>query len=173
MHDIDTVLPLVHEPGPAGWTLEFHGHGAGLRRLSALAGAGERPPRVTFGDSLPDREWARVMSAADIALVTLKRGAEHLVLPSKTYSAMMAGQAVLAVCALTSDLAHTILAADAGWVVAPGDTAGLRAILERAAASPDEVLAKRRNAYRTARRHYDQATLAGRWAALLRSLARP
>jgi len=172
MHDIDTVIPAVREPGPPGWTLEFRGHGSGLRKLSALAGSEARRARVTFGDSLPDDEWARVMRTADVALVTMKAGAENLVMPSKTYSAMMAGQAVLAICPPASDLAHTILRDEAGWVVAPGDSAGLRSLLERLAAAPDEVLAMRRNAYQAARRDYDQAALAPRWAELIRSLRR-
>jgi len=173
MHDIGTVIPVVRDPGLPGWTLEFRGHGSGLRKLAALAGPDARTGRVTFGDSLPDEEWARVMRAADVALVTMKAGAEDLVMPSKTYSAMMAGQAVLAICPTASDLADTVLRDDAGWVVAPGDAAGLRALLERLAGAPGEVLAKRRNAYRAARRDYDQAALAPRWAELIRSLSPP
>lgn len=170
MHDIETVLPLVREPGPPGWTLEFRGHGTGFRRLSALAAREGANPRVAFEGSLPDDEWARVMRAADVALVTMKPRAESLVMPSKTYSAMMAGQAVLAVCAPASDLAETVAAADAGWVVPPGDTGALRTIVERLATRPDEVLDKRRNAYQAARRHYDQPVLAARWAELLGGL---
>jgi len=171
MHDIDTVVPVVRDPGAPGWTLEFRGHGSGLRKLSALAVSGGPPARVTFGESLPDAEWARVMRAADVALVTMKPGAENMVMPSKTYSAMMAGQAVLAICSPVSDLARTVLDADAGWIVSPGDGPALRAILGRLAKSPDEVLAKRGNAYRTARRDYDQAALAAHWAELLRPLS--
>jgi len=110
------------------------------------------------------------MRAADVALVTMKPGAEGLVMPSKTYSAMMAGQAILAVCPLESDLADTVRQDDAGWVVAPGDAAGLRAILAAAAADPAQVLAKRLNAFRAARRRYHPRIIAARWAELLRSV---
>jgi len=170
MHDIETVLPLVRDPGPPGWTLEFRGHGTGFRRLSILAAPEGANPRVVFAGSLPDDAWARVMRAADVALVTMKPKAESLVMPSKTYSAMMAGQAVLAICSPASDLADTVVAADAGWVVAPGDSGALRAIVAGLAARPGEVLAKRRNAYQAARRHYDQPVLAARWAELLGAL---
>lgn len=170
MHDTETVTPLLSDPGPAGWTLEFRGHGAGFRKLSAAMPAAAAGTRISFGDSLPDDDWARVMRASDVALVTMKPGAESLVMPSKTYSAMMAGQAVLAICPPSSDLAQTVRDVDAGWVVTPGDTAALRAILNGLALRPDELLAKRRNAYHAARRHYDQAALAARWAELLRSL---
>jgi glycosyltransferase involved in cell wall biosynthesis len=103
-------------------------------------------------------------------MVTLKRGAEGLVMPSKTYSAMAAGQAVLAICPRASDLADTVLASDAGWVVEPGDTAGLRALLDRLSQRPDEVLRKRRNAFAAGHQQFDQSVLALQWADLLGSL---
>jgi hypothetical protein len=66
------------------------------------------------------------MRTADVALVAIARGAEDVMMPSKTYSAMVTGQAILAVCPLASDLAETALGNDCGWVVEPGDVEGLR-----------------------------------------------
>jgi len=166
MHDIDTIAAVMGQPPPAGWNIEFRGHGAGFRELASRSPGGH----VTFGGSLAEDEWSRAMRAADVALVTMKAGAEGVVMPSKTYSAMMAGQAILAVCPLQSDLADTVRRDDAGWVVAPGDTQGLAAVLNAAAADATQVLAKRRNAFRAARTRYDQKVLATRWAELLRPL---
>jgi glycosyltransferase involved in cell wall biosynthesis len=168
MHEIDTLVEGLHQSSldGGGWSLAFRGHGAGFRRLqTAIA-----HPAVTFGPGLPDEEWTRAMLAADVAMVTLKRGAEGLVMPSKTYSAMAAGQAVLAICPRASDLADTVLASDAGWVVEPGDTAGLRALLDRLSQRPDEVLRKRRNAFAAGHQQFDQSVLALQWADLLGSL---
>lgn len=171
MHETATLADLMREPGIAGWRMEFRGHGAGFRDLASVAARSGLGDRVLFGGSLADSVWATTMQAADIALVTMKPGAEGLVIPSKTYSAMVAGQAVLAICPLESDLADTIRADDAGWVVAPGDVAGLRAVLATAVARPDEVLAKRRNAFRAGRERYDQKVLAARWVELLSTVA--
>jgi glycosyltransferase involved in cell wall biosynthesis len=166
MHDIDTLAEVLRETAPSGWTMEFRGHGAAYRRLEgAVASAG-----VRFGPGLPDAEWTVALQAADVALVTLKRGAEGLVMPSKTYSAMVAGQAILAICPRASDLADTVLASDAGWVIEPGDVAGLRAILAGLAQRPAEVLQKRRNAFAAGHQRYDQSILARQWADLFASL---
>jgi len=168
MHDTQAVAGLVANPGTSPWRITFRGHGAGFQELAPLAaGAGGR---VTFGGSLPETEWAAAMKAAEVALVTMRPGAERLVMPSKTYSAMMAGQAIIAVCPAGSDLAETVQRDDAGWVVAPGDWRGLRAVLTSASADPQLVLRKRMNALRAARERYDQRVVAGAWSDLLSEL---
>ncbi|HEX2658995.1 MAG TPA: glycosyltransferase, partial [Polyangia bacterium] len=167
MHETDTLVDVLRAPPAAGWTMTFRGHGVGYRQLQAAVGT-DSPAR--FGPGLPDAKWAQALQAADVALVTLKRGAEGLVMPSKTYSAMVAGQAVLAVCPRASDLAETILAADAGWVVEPGDANTLRAILASLVRNPAELLHKRRNAFAAGHRYYDQRVVAQRWTELLGSL---
>jgi hypothetical protein len=57
-------------------------------------------------------------------------------MPSKTYSAMMAGQAILAIAPEDSDLVDLIKAADCGWFVEPGDVAGLAAVIDAISSSP-------------------------------------
>jgi len=165
MHDTQTVVDLLRGENDPRWTMEFRGHGAGFRRVQSSL------PRsragVHFGGSLGDTEWREAMMAADIALVTLKDGAEGLVMPSKTYSAMVAGQAILAVCPATSELAETVRRYDAGWVVEPGHSDELAAVLAEAAARPDEVLRRRRNAFRAGHAHYVHTAVAEPWAKLL------
>ena len=170
MHDVDTLVGAVSAGVPDGVHLSFRGNGAGFAELTTKLGAGDTAPCLTLGGSLPEAEWLTAMAAADVALVTMKPGAEGIVMPSKTYSAMAAGQAILAVCPRESDLADTVLAHDCGWVVAPGDAAGLRTLLESLPSQADEVLAKRRNAWRAARECYDQRVLAVRWRELLEAL---
>ncbi len=144
----------------------------GERNGEAVTGdRGAGSEQLRLGGSLPEREWLDAMAAADVALVTMKRGAEGIVMPSKTYSAMAAGQAILAVCPRESDLADLVAAHDCGWVVEPGDVAGLRAVLDSLASRGAEVLTKRRNAWRAARECYDQRVLAERWREVLRGFA--
>ena len=82
------------------------------------------------------------MESADVALVTMVPGSETVVMPSKTYSAMMAGQAILAIAPEDSDLVDLIKAAECGWWVAPGAVAGLAAALDQISADPEGLLAK-------------------------------
>ena len=165
MHDTQTVTELLRAETDPRWTMDFRGQGAGLRQVaSALSGP---RPWVTFAGSLDGPNWIEAMKLADVALVTLKHGAEGLVMPSKTYSAMVAGQAILAVCPASSELADTVRRHDAGWVVEPGRPDELAAVLRRAAAEPDEVLQRRRNAFRAGHECYAQTALADRWVTLL------
>ena len=170
MHDTQTIADLLGESSPSGWTLEFRGHGAGFRQLASSVASGPSGAAVLFGPGLPDEAWTEVLKAADVALVTMKHGAEGLVMPSKTYSAMVAGQAVLAICPRASDLADTVFRHDAGWVVEPGDVGHLREVLAGLAARPEEVLQKRRKAFAAAHQLYDQRAVAAHWKRLLASL---
>jgi hypothetical protein len=85
--------------------------------------------RLQVSEGLSNEEWIKVMQSSEIALVTMSEGAQEVVMPSKTYSAMMAGQAILAVAPEDSDLVDLIKAADCGWWVAPGDVQGFQECL--------------------------------------------
>ncbi len=175
MHDIDTVAAVLRNRplSPSGAQFHFRGNGAGFRELQTKIGGLGAKPRdgVVFGDNLPEAQWREAMLAADIALVTMKRGAEGLVMPSKTYSALVAGQAILAICPSQSDLADTVRRHQCGWVVEPGDTGGLSRALDEIEANPAAVLEKRRSAYAAGHSTYDQPVIAAQWERLLRTVA--
>jgi glycosyltransferase involved in cell wall biosynthesis len=128
------------------------------------------------------------MLSADIGLVTMRPGAETVVMPSKTYSAMVAGQAILAVCCLNSDLADLVLEHDCGWVVVPeaagaaslvsllpgrvfSGAAGLREVLGLIASDPEQLQRKRANAYDAGHRLFSAAVVAKQWSDLLGQVA--
>lgn len=172
MHDTATIVDLLKQGAPVGWTLAFRGHGSGFRSLESMVAGSDLANHLVLAGPLPDLEWTDAMLAADIALVTMSPGAAGLVMPSKTYSAMVSGQAILAISPLKSDLADTVRRHDAGWVVEPGDVAALRAVLTEAAQHPDKVLAKRLHAFRAGHEHYTQRTLATEWIELLEWISR-
>jgi glycosyltransferase involved in cell wall biosynthesis len=103
-------------------------------------------------------------------LVTVKPGAERLVMPSKAYSALVAGQALLAICRSDSDLAELVGRHDCGWVVEPGDAEGLRSALHAIATNPEDLQRKRENAFRAGHERYDAAVIARDWTALFARL---
>jgi glycosyltransferase involved in cell wall biosynthesis len=167
MHDVETVATVLPQALSRRFIWCFHAGGVGCRKLKErTAGL----PYVGFGAALDDSEWERTMLSASIALVTIARGGEKVVMPSKTYSALVAGQAILAICVRESDLADLVIEHDCGWVVEPGDIDGLTALLEHLAAHPDEILAKRRNAYRVGHEHYSMRPIAKQWMALFEEL---
>ena len=170
MHDTATLLATWQsgEPPSSGTTWVFHASGSGYAQLRRAAG--ERPD-VEWGDALPEAAWQVAMKRAQVALVTIAPGAERVVMPSKTYSALVAGQAVLAICPRNSDLADLVYRHDCGWVVAPGDVSGLRQVLERIRTSPAELHEKRCRAYAAGHEHYDVRPVAARWLELIGDLS--
>ncbi len=86
---------------------------------------------VRFLDSRRREEMPEMMASADVALVPLKL---HLpgAVPSKLYEAMGSGAAVVLVA--EGEAATVVREANAGIVVAPGDTRGLARALETLAA---------------------------------------
>lgn len=166
MHDVATLLGVLPGGLPEGLTLEIRGNGAGFREVEEALR--ERPVKgVRLGPPLAEVEWQTAMRDADVALVTMKSGAEGILMPSKTYSALAAGQAVLAICPRNSDLAETIGSHGCGWQVDPGDTAGLGRVLTEIVARPAEVLQHRRNAWAAGQEVFDQRKLAEAWSRVL------
>jgi colanic acid biosynthesis glycosyl transferase WcaI len=172
MHDVDTVHRAMQMGAIAGICWRFHSSGAGYRLFKKMLSKEEEGEKnaVALEGPLADAEWTEAMRSCPIALVTLRLGAENLVMPSKTYSALVAGQAILAICARQSDLAELIERHDCGWVVEPGDVMGLRAVLQAIASGPEELQHKRLNAFTAGHDFYSAKVVARQWRELFASI---
>ena len=148
-------------------------HCSGPKRASLETERAQLPDllkeQIHLGGGLDQAAWITTMESADVALVTMVPGSETVVMPSKTYSAMMAGQAILAIAPEDSDLVDTIKAADCGWFVEAGDVAGLAKVIDAICSDAEGVLEKRENAYSYAHAHLGQDSLAKDWMDALRA----
>ncbi|WP_235734314.1 glycosyltransferase family 4 protein [Mycolicibacterium austroafricanum] len=81
--------------------------------------------QVEFVDPLPESEFRRVLSAADVLLVNEKPGVGEMAVPSKLTSYFVSGRPVVAATDPSSGAAHEINASGAGHLVAAGDPAAL------------------------------------------------
>jgi colanic acid biosynthesis glycosyl transferase WcaI len=177
MHDIETIEGAIKFGLPSGVCLVFRASGAGYRELrnnlgiSDCEGPAEHVRKaVYFGDNLGEDGWCNEMLLADVALVTIRRGAEGIIMPSKAYSAMVSGQAILAIAPRSSDLAELVQKYDCGWLVEPGDTGGLISALNQIVASRDLVFQKRMASFRAGHSYFDQSVLAGDWMKLIKDI---
>jgi colanic acid biosynthesis glycosyl transferase WcaI len=96
----------------------FIGEGANRAALEAQASA---LPNVRF---LPFRSAAEipyVMAAGDLHVVTVRRGLEGVVVPSKLYSILTAGRPILAVAPASTDAARIVAASNCGASADPDD----------------------------------------------------
>lgn len=169
-HDSQTVGDYLNSPSAFPGKICFYASGAGFASLRRRVEDGGCSSRVSFSGPLAADDWKATMKASHVALVTMKPGWENVVMPSKTYSAMAAGQAVIAICPTESDLANLVRNSDCGWVLEPGDVRGLKGILEEQVTDCELLLKKRVNAYRTARLQYSTAIVAKQWTELFASL---
>lgn len=159
MHEVETISRFLSEGGGAGLRWLFHTSGSRSAWIqNALKDTG-----AVFGGPLSHGAWIAVMKQAQVALITMSPGSEKVVMPSKTFSALVAGQAVLAICPLHSDLADIILKHDCGWVVEPGDLRELGRVVLEIERSKELVLQKRLNAFRAGHVEYDVGVIADRW----------
>jgi putative colanic acid biosynthesis glycosyltransferase WcaI len=108
--------------------LVFVGDGANRASLEAST-AGS--PNVRFLPFRPFEQVPHVMMAGDVHIVTIKRGLEGVVVPSKLYSILAAGRPVLAVAPDSSDAARIVTQSGCGLAADPDDPAAVaRAICE-------------------------------------------
>jgi hypothetical protein len=71
----------------------------------------------------------RSLASGDVAVVAQSADSAHLSVPSKTYSALAVGSAILAITPRESDLGRLVLEEGVGWVCEPGDTEALTNVL--------------------------------------------
>lgn len=170
VHDWDTLgraVPRALEAPPSPVGVLVAGSGPGVARWRE---AWSDEEEVRFVGPLTDADWVGVLRATDISLVTLREGAGHTSIPSKTFSAMAAGSAIMAVAPRGSDLAELVRNHDCGRVVEPGDVNGAVAALEGLLEDATERARCAANALDAVLEDYDVAVLAQRWNEFLKQV---
>jgi colanic acid biosynthesis glycosyl transferase WcaI len=134
----ETLLAAARELAEDGVSLVFVGDGAQRSRLEAAAAGSTN---VRFLPFFPTHQLASVLSAADAHVVTIKRGLEGVVVPSKLYGVLAAGRPIVAVAPQQTDAAS--LAARDGFGVSadPDNPAELVAIVRTLLGDPRRLAA--------------------------------
>jgi colanic acid biosynthesis glycosyl transferase WcaI len=117
-----TLLSAANILGHEGAGLVFIGEGANRESLREAASGS---PNVRFLPFRSASEIPHVMMAGDVHIVTIRRGLEGVVVPSKLYSILAAGRPVLAVAAPESDAARIVRESGCGLAA---DAAAIRAM---------------------------------------------
>jgi putative colanic acid biosynthesis glycosyltransferase WcaI len=127
--------------------LVFIGGGANRDALGATAA---NLPNVRFLPFRPAEQIPQVMMAGDVHIVTVRRGLEGVVVPSKLYSILAAGRPVLAVAASNSDAARIVTQSGCGLAADPDDPAGVAAAIRKLRGDPAGLAEMGRRARETA-----------------------
>ena len=102
--------------------LVFVGDGA---NRAAIESSAKGLPNVRFLPFRPIGQIPHVMMAGDVHVVTVKRGLEGVVVPSKLYSILAAGRPVLAVAPSECDASRIALESECGMAADPDDPAAV------------------------------------------------
>ena len=128
----ETLIQAARELSKDNVDLVFIGNGAMKSRIESMA-SGCRS--IRFLPFQPAEAVPYVLAAGDLHVVTLRRGLEGLVVPSKVYPILAAGRPVLAVVPEASDVARIVSRAGCGVVANPDESASViaavRALLHK------------------------------------------
>jgi glycosyltransferase involved in cell wall biosynthesis len=166
-HDLATIVAAAADlRDDERLRFMFVGGGFGREKLeksAAAIGLGN----VTFSDWVPWADVPVMLAAADIAVVAQTSRNADLSLPSKTYNAMAAGSAILAITPAGSDLARLVRDHGAGEVCDPGDVAGAVRAIRRLADDPARLRGARESARASAEAHFSAPVIHARYADVL------
>jgi putative colanic acid biosynthesis glycosyltransferase WcaI len=164
-----TLLAAARELEGDGVGLVFVGDGA---QRASLEAAAARSTNVRFLPFFPPSKIASVLAAGDAHVITIKRGLEGVVVPSKMYGILAAGRPIVALASEQTDAAS--LGARYGFGVAsdPDNPAELVAIV-RALLSDPQRLAAMGAAARTAASRYARADESLKFTHILEEASQP
>ena len=104
--------------------IEFHIVGDGANRAKVEAAA-QGCSQVRFLPFRPVEQVPYVMAAGDLHVVTVRRGLEGVVVPSKLYSTLAAGRPILAVAPEESDVSRIVRESGCGLAADPDNPAAV------------------------------------------------
>lgn len=160
-HSLRTLVGAAQALGPRAQFL-IVGHGLGREDLER--DARERGvSALRFFDPVSTDKLADLLALGDVAIVAQAKESAHLSLPSKTFSAMAAGSAIVAVTPTGSDLDTLVRDFECGISVPPDDEPALIAALDALLREPRRHAAQA-NARRAAETHFAQTIVHARIA---------
>jgi colanic acid biosynthesis glycosyl transferase WcaI len=134
----ETLLAAARELQNDGVGLVFVGDGAQRSRLQELA---TNSPNVRFLPFFPSSKISSVLAAADAHVITIKRGLEGVVVPSKMYGILAAGRPVLAVAPQETDAATLGKREDFGCAADPDSPQEVVSVVRNLLANPTRLAA--------------------------------
>jgi colanic acid biosynthesis glycosyl transferase WcaI len=164
-----TLLAAARELEGDAVGLVFVGDGA---QRASLEAAAAHSTNVRFLPFFPPGKIASVLAAGDAHVITIKRGLEGVVVPSKMYEILAAGRPIVALASRQTDAAS--LGARYGFGVAadPDNPAELVAVV-RALLGDPQRLAEMGTAARTAASRYARANETLKFQRILEEASQP
>jgi len=142
-----TIVKAAQSLNGDGIGFVFVGDGAMKSQIQALANGCKG---IRFMPFRPANEIPHVLAAGDLHLLTIRRGLEGVVVPSKLYPILAAGRPVLALAPEDSDAVRIIRRTGCGVAADPDDPDSVVKLLREVSSNPQRLAAMRRRARKTA-----------------------
>src|SRR5271170_6993524 len=126
--------------------------GDGANRV-ALESSARDLANVKFAPFRPVAQIAHVMMAGDLHIVTVKRGLEGVVVPSKLYSILAVGRPIIVIAPAECDAARIVVESGCGVAADPDDPAAVAAAIRELRAQPARLAEMGRRARETAAKY--------------------
>jgi putative colanic acid biosynthesis glycosyltransferase WcaI len=162
----NTLVAAARGLAKEGVGLVFVGDGAQRSQIEAAAAGSDN---IRFLDFFPPSKIQSVLAAADAHVITVKRGLEGVVVPSKMYGILAAGKPIVAVAPEETDVVS--LGVQRGFAVAadPDSPAAVANAVRSVAFDPAKVKAMG-EAARSAAPDYDRAKELQKFVAIIDQL---
>ena len=126
---------------------------------------------VRFVDYQPIERLNEVLAAADVHVVPLRKGLAKVSVPSKSYSVLAAGRALLAAIDPGTEIPRLLSESGGGVAVAPDDPAAFIGALREMLADRDRLAAMGRGGREWVERHVSPSGVASAYESLFRRAA--
>jgi glycosyltransferase involved in cell wall biosynthesis len=171
-HDMSSILDAARRMR-ARSDIHFMLIGAGTQYQWIASSVAEmQDPNVTVLPLQPAEMVPWSLATADVALVCLEQGMEGISMPSKVYSFLAAGSAVLGICAKNSDLTALIEECGCGTQVEPADPQAIADALAAMIDTPGGLIRMRRNGRRAVEEKFSRRACVARVQAILEEVER-
>ena len=138
-----TLISAVRMLENEGVGLVFIGEGAMKPQVEAMA---QGCSAIRFLPFRPASEVPQVLSSGDMHIVTVKRGLEGVVVPSKLYPTLAAGRPVLGIAPEECDVVRTIRSSGCGIAANPDDPASVAEAIRGVLRDPQQLQTMARRA---------------------------
>ncbi|MFM8866949.1 MAG: glycosyltransferase family 4 protein [Ilumatobacteraceae bacterium] len=161
-------LELMIEAARAIPAAQFVINGDGSARES-LEERARGLANVRFVDYQPIERLPEVLAAADVHVVPLRKGLARVSVPSKSYSVLSAGRALLAAIDPGTEIPRLLADSGGGIAVAPDDPTAFIAALREMLADPERLSAMGRGGRAWVERHVSPSGVAVAYESLFLS----
>ena len=170
-HEFRTLLEGVRRAWAVGVDVHvlFIGGGVRLIETHRLVSALDLDDRVTFKGFVPAEVLPFSLGLADLAVVTLRKGFEGVIVPSKVLGYMARAIPILYV-GPDGDVGEMIRDANCGECCLPGDSEGVAHVLQRAASERMLLRQWGDNAQRRYGSHYTRRSALGQYVEVVHGL---